>query len=61
MKNLQKLNRENLKQINGGGNCNDSCPDASYGPGFERSCDDFESLPACCKGRVIVSHECFPR
>ncbi|MGU3377491.1 bacteriocin-like protein [Chryseobacterium sp. M5A1_1a] len=60
MKNSKKINRENLKSINGGiGRCSESCPPGPYGPDQPRSCDDFNGLPECCKLRVIVSAECF--
>lgn len=32
MKNLKKLNRGNLKAINGGAVCNENCPPGPYGP-----------------------------
>ncbi|WP_410492562.1 bacteriocin-like protein [Chryseobacterium sp. c4a] len=61
MKNSKKIKRENLKSINGGGpgNCYETCPIGPYGPNDVRSCESFYSLPECCKGRVIVSSECF--
>ena len=42
MKNLNKINRENLKSINGGAQiCNNACPPGPYGPGLPRSCEAF--------------------
>lgn len=58
MKNLKKLNRDDLKSLNGGAACNSYCPPGPYGPGFPRSCDDYNALPACCQSRVLVSYEC---
>lgn len=60
MKKTKKLNRANLKSINGGiGICNENCPDGPYGPNQPRSCGDYYGLPECCKRRVLVSYECF--
>lgn len=61
MKNSKKINRENLKSINGGGigNCYENCPVGPYGPDGPRSCGDFHGLPECCKKRVLVSMDCF--
>ncbi|AZA77891.1 hypothetical protein EG347_10345 [Chryseobacterium sp. G0186] len=60
MKNSKKVNRQSLKSINGGiGPCNESCPPGPYGPDQPRSCAEFHGLPECCKGRVMVSFECF--
>lgn len=61
MKNLKKLNRESLRDINGGAGCAQDCPVGPYGPEFSKSCADFEALPECCKLRVLVSSDCFPR
>lgn len=61
MKNFKKLNRESLKTINGGGNCYENCPVGPYGPGYPKSCSDFNALPECCKVRVLVSPDCFPQ
>lgn len=58
MKNLKKLDRENLKSINGGDVCYENCPPGPYGPDSPRSCDDYEALPACCKLRVMVDFRC---
>jgi hypothetical protein len=58
MRNLKKLNRENLKSVNGGAVCG-TCPPGPYGPGFPSSCDAFNALPQCCKNKVLVSSECF--
>ncbi len=60
MKNLKKLDRKDLKGISGAGTCNYTCPAGPYGPGFPRSCADYDALPACCKPKVLVSVECFP-
>lgn len=61
MKNFKKLNRKNLKSITGGdvNDCFENCPAGPYGPGEPRSCADYYALPECCKGRVLVSFECF--
>lgn len=59
MKNLKKINRANLKSINGGGTCNNACPPGPYGPGFPSSCEAYDALPACCKSKVLVSADCF--
>lgn len=62
MKNLNKINRENLKSINGGAQiCNNACPPGPYRPGLPRSCEAFNALPSCCKSKVIVSMDCFPQ
>lgn len=61
MKNLKRINRENLKSINGGATCNYVCPPGPYGPGLSRSCAAFDALPACCKSKVLVSMDCFPQ
>lgn len=61
MKNLKKINRENLKSINGGATCNYVCPPGPYGPGLPRSCAAFDALPSCCKSKVLVSMDCFPQ
>ncbi|ATL76013.1 hypothetical protein IQ37_14140 [Chryseobacterium piperi] len=61
MKNLKRLDRENLKSINGGATCFENCPPVPYGPGFPRSCAAFEALPQCCKSKVLVSIDCFPQ
>lgn len=61
MKNLKKLNRVQLRTINGSGDCYESCPVGPYGPGYSKSCSDFNALPECCKYRVMVSPDCFPR
>ncbi|WP_407643674.1 bacteriocin-like protein [Chryseobacterium sediminis] len=62
MKNLKKINRNDLKSVNGGiGPCYENCPAGPYGPGEPRSCTDYHALPECCKGRVLVSIECFDR
>lgn len=60
MKNLKKISRQNLSQIKGSASCG-FCPPGPYGPGMTKSCDEFHSLPDCCKSRVIVSYECFPQ
>ncbi|MDC8098700.1 MULTISPECIES: bacteriocin-like protein [Chryseobacterium] len=61
MRNLKKINRQNLKSVNGGGigPCNEFCPDGPYGPDQPKSCGDYHGLPECCKKRVLVSYECF--
>jgi len=60
MKNLKKINRNDLKSVSGGiGPCTANCPAGPYGPGEPRSCADYNALPECCKGRVLVSFECF--
>jgi hypothetical protein len=61
MRKSKKLNRENLKLINGGdiNDCFEYCPPGPYGPGQPRSCADYHALPECCKMRVLVSFECF--
>ncbi|WP_139422348.1 bacteriocin-like protein [Chryseobacterium mulctrae] len=63
MKNLKKLNRGELKAINGGAVCNANCPPGPYGPGpgFPSSCEAFHALPECCKSKVLVHADCFPR
>ncbi|MCC3216135.1 hypothetical protein LIV57_12760 [Chryseobacterium sp. X308] len=50
-----------MKSISGGNvnNCFENCPAGPYGPGEPRSCADYHALPECCKGRVLVSFECF--
>lgn len=58
MRNLKKLNRDNLKSVNGGGTCNYVCPPGPYGPGFPKSCADYDALPTCCKSKVLLSYEC---
>ena len=60
MKNLKKINRNDLKFVSGGiGSCNANCPAGPYGPGEPKSCEDYNGLPECCKGRVLVSFKCF--
>ncbi|UEQ78944.1 hypothetical protein [Chryseobacterium arthrosphaerae] len=62
MRKSKKLNRGNLKSINGGHDINDCfeyCPAGPYGPDQPRSCADYYALPECCKMRVLVSYECF--
>jgi hypothetical protein len=61
MKNLKKIKRETLKEIQGGTTCNYVCPPGPYGPGYPKSCQNFEALPTCCKSKVLVSYECFPQ
>jgi len=62
MKNFKKLNRENLKTINGGAVCYENCPTSgSYGPGFSNSCEDYFALPKCCQSKVLVHSDCFPQ
>ncbi len=58
MKNLKKMNRLELKSINGGAACNASCPP---GPEFPSSYEAFHALPECCKSKVLVYSDCFPR
>lgn len=63
MKNLKKLTRKDLYQINGAGNCT-GCPTGGYGPGgasngYTYSCEDYNVLPSRCKSCVLVSSECF--
>ncbi|MBM7418823.1 bacteriocin-like protein [Chryseobacterium scophthalmum] len=60
MKNLKKLNRGNLKAINGGAVCNENCPPGPYGPGpsFPRSCEAYNALPKCCQSKVLVHMDC---
>ncbi|WP_146942492.1 bacteriocin-like protein [Chryseobacterium hagamense] len=58
MKNLKRINRETLKAIHGGATCNYVCPPGPYGPGFPKSCADYDALPACCKSKVLLSYEC---
>lgn len=58
MKNLKRINRESLKAIHGGATCNYVCPPGPYGPGFPKSCADYDALPACCKPKVLLSYEC---
>ena len=57
MKNLKKLNRDNLKKLSGGNVCNHNCPPGPYGPD-PQSCAAFDALPACCKARVIELPDC---
>lgn len=61
MKNLKKLDRENLKLINGGDTCFEYCPPGPYGvgPEYPKSCEDFNALSECCKLRVRVDYFCF--
>ncbi len=59
MRNLKKISRESLKKVSGGSRCNDACPAGPYGPNFIKSCEDFNSLPQCCKARVLVHSDCF--
>lgn len=61
MKNLKKLNRVDLKSVNGGAVCNANCPPGPYGPEFASSCEAFHALPECCKSKVLVHADCFPR
>ncbi|GEN77071.1 bacteriocin-like protein [Chryseobacterium hagamense] len=62
MKNLKKLNRKELYQINGAANCA-GCPTGGYEPGgtsngFDHSCEDYHVLPGRCKSCVFVSVDC---
>nr|WP_165589263.1 hypothetical protein [Chryseobacterium aquaticum] len=50
-----------MKSINGGAVCNENCPPGPYGPGFPSSCKAFHALPECCKSKVLVHADCFPR
>ena len=61
------LNKLEQKQINGG---DESCPpigcyysdDPLSTPAtLCGTCQDYHNLPQACKGKVLVSHECFPR
>lgn len=61
------LNKVQLKQINGSNepcpstNCYFGPPDPLMGDAIHcGSCQDYNSLPQECKGRVLVSYECFP-
>lgn len=67
MKNLRKLNRQNLEQINGAGvsRC-DGCPShLVFGPGggwpdsSSASCAAYFGLSETCKMCVMVSVDCF--
>lgn len=58
MKNLKKLDRENLKSIKGGFACNAVCPPGPFGPDAQ-SCGIFDAMPACCKARVVELPECY--
>ncbi|WP_294297925.1 hypothetical protein [uncultured Chryseobacterium sp.] len=63
MKNLKKLTRKDLYQINGALSCT-GCPTGGYGPGgasngYNYSCEDYNVLPSRCKSCVLVSSECF--
>ncbi|MEG0928592.1 MULTISPECIES: bacteriocin-like protein [Chryseobacterium] len=61
MKNLKKLNRKELEQLNGaaGPGCS-GCPrNTTYGNGpTDAPCDAYNALPFRCKMCVIVSIEC---
>ncbi|MDH6250891.1 hypothetical protein M2347_000618 [Chryseobacterium sp. H1D6B] len=64
MKNLKKLNRKNLEQINGSGvkpisHCN-GCPTEAFGPGdISNTCESYWNLPETCRNCVLVSTDCF--
>lgn len=63
MKNLKKLKREELSQINGAALSCNGCPTGGYGPGgtsngFDHSCEDYNVLPSRCKNCVFVSSLC---
>lgn len=57
MKNSKKLNRENLRSINGGSGCHANCLPGPFGPD-PQSCAAFDAMPACCKARVIELPMC---
>ncbi|NIF04086.1 hypothetical protein F3J23_01425 [Chryseobacterium sp. Tr-659] len=62
MRNLKRVKRHHLKLTHGGrdiSDCFEYCPAGPYGPDQPKSCADFHALPECCKGRVLVSYECF--
>lgn len=63
MKNIKKLNRRDLEQVNGSGvsRC-DGCPThLVFGPGSSNdpSCEAYFSLSETCKMCVMVSVDCF--
>jgi len=63
MKNLKKLNRKDLEQVNGAAltTCN-GCPvNATFGDGagFTASCASYWALPEHCRKCVLVSMDCF--
>ncbi|MDH6250889.1 hypothetical protein M2347_000616 [Chryseobacterium sp. H1D6B] len=63
MKNLKKLNRRNLEQVNGAGigpstYCN-GCPTGAFGPNDTYSCEAYWALEGPCKKCVLVNMECF--
>ncbi|ANF51352.1 hypothetical protein A0O34_12905 [Chryseobacterium glaciei] len=63
MKNLKKLNRKDLEQINGAGvppisHCN-GCPTGAFGPNDTHSCEAYWGLPETCRKCVLVNMECF--
>jgi len=64
-KNLSKVDQ---KLINGGGD--ESCPPFNcyygdtppiMGASHCGTCQDYHNLSPVCQGRVLISHECFPR
>jgi hypothetical protein len=63
MKNIKKLNRRDLEQVNGSGvsRC-DGCPThLVFGPGSpnDPSCEAYFGLSETCKMCVMVSVDCF--
>lgn len=63
MKNLKRLNRRNLEQINGAGvppitHCN-GCPTGAFGPNETHSCEAYWGLPETCRKCVLVNMDCF--
>lgn len=62
MKNLKKLNRRELEQVNGAGvsKC-DGCPShLVFGPGSPNaSCESYWNLGPICRMCVVVSMDCF--
>lgn len=56
MKNLKKLSRRNLEQINGGAgpkNCNE-CP-----AGSNFTCEEYWALSEFCRNCVLINTECY--
>jgi len=56
MKNLKKLNRRNLEQINGGAGPK-SCNECPQGSNF--TCDEYWALSEFCRNCVLINSECY--
>lgn len=63
MKNLKKLNRRDLEQMNGAGvsTCNGCPTHLVFGPGSstDPSCEGYWMLSERCRMCVLVSSDCF--